>query len=209
MNSAKTTRPSYSASSGAAKSSPASPREELTELTYKYDLIASLEENIVRMSLELAKAKAFENEYRCRRRVPNEDVTEERSEEKESRPRPPIMRATTVDVQESKMDPASIPRDKSYPDNLSLSLGAMSWGPDEVSLDGSASFGSLGSVSWEEEERRFSIARWYCRRCGKQRLAVGQERKGNGGNFASREVAPQKERGVSQAKYLERRLHII
>lgn len=43
------------------------------ELTSKNDLIASLEEKIVRMSLELATSKAFEDEHRSRRRVSNED----------------------------------------------------------------------------------------------------------------------------------------
>ena len=67
------------------------------ELTSKKDLVASLEEKIVRMSLELAKSKASDDAHRSRGRVSREDFVEDRSEEKQSRPRPPVIRAATMD----------------------------------------------------------------------------------------------------------------
>ena len=45
-----------------------------SQLTQKDELIASLEERLVEMSLELASSKAFEDEYRSKRRMSNMDI---------------------------------------------------------------------------------------------------------------------------------------
>jgi hypothetical protein len=51
-----------------------------SQMTKKDELIASLEERIVQMSLELASSKAFEDEYRSKRRISSMDIATDDSE---------------------------------------------------------------------------------------------------------------------------------